>query len=59
MEFTTGVTKGFDGRVLFDGRELPHPKGRRMVGVVGPNGTGKTTLFKMVMGLEQPQTPAR
>ena len=43
--------KEFDGRVLIDDLsfELP-PNG--IVGVIGPNGVGKTTLFKTIVGLE-------
>ncbi|MEO5920319.1 MAG: energy-dependent translational throttle protein EttA [Pseudolysinimonas sp.] len=46
------LQKGFDGRELIDGlsNTLP-PNG--IVGVIGPNGVGKTTLFKTIVGLEQ------
>lgn len=48
-----GVSKGYDGTVLIDGCsfELP-PNG--IVGVIGPNGIGKTTLFKLITGQEKP-----
>ncbi len=50
---TTGLAKGFGDRMLIEnlGFTLP-PNG--IVGVIGPNGVGKTTLFKMILGEEQP-----
>jgi ATP-binding cassette ChvD family protein len=47
------LTKGFGERVLIDGLSFSLPKGG-IVGIMGPNGVGKTTLFKMVVGEEQP-----
>ena len=49
----SGLAKGFDDRMLIEnlGFTLP-PNG--IVGVIGPNGVGKTTLFKMIVGEEQP-----
>ncbi len=44
--------KGFDGRELFDGVSFSLPQGG-IVGVIGPNGVGKTTLFKMLLGEEK------
>src|SRR6195952_1261786 len=43
--------KGFDGRVLIDGLSFTLPR-NGIVGVIGPNGVGKTTLFKTITGLE-------
>ncbi|MGE5827417.1 MAG: energy-dependent translational throttle protein EttA [Micromonosporaceae bacterium] len=40
-------------RVLFDNLSFSLPR-NGIVGVIGPNGVGKTTLFKMIVGLEQP-----
>jgi ATP-binding cassette ChvD family protein len=45
------LRKGFDDRVLIDGLSFSLPK-NGIVGVIGPNGVGKTTLFKTIMGLE-------
>ena len=49
------VNKAFDGRVLFDNLNISIPK-NAVVGIIGPNGVGKTTLFKMIMGIEKPDT---
>ena len=46
-----GLKKGFDDRVLIDGLSFTLPR-NGIVGVIGPNGVGKTTLFKTVVGLE-------
>ncbi len=46
------LEKGFDGRSLIDGLSFTLPP-NGIVGVIGPNGVGKTTLFKTIVGLEQ------
>ena len=51
------LTKGFGDRVLIDDLSFSLPRGG-IVGVIGPNGVGKTTLFKTVVGLEQPDAGA-
>lgn len=45
------LNKGFDGRTLIDGLSFSLPR-NGIVGVIGPNGVGKTTLFKTIVGLE-------
>jgi ATP-binding cassette ChvD family protein len=50
-----GVSKKYGDRVLFENLNFNIPKGA-IVGVVGPNGMGKTTLFKMIMDLENPDS---
>ena len=47
------LTKGFDDRVLYDDLSFTLPR-NGIVGVIGPNGVGKTTLFKMITGEEKP-----
>jgi ATP-binding cassette ChvD family protein len=47
------LTKGFDGRVLIKDLSFTLPR-NGIVGVIGPNGVGKSTLFKTIVGLEQP-----
>jgi ATP-binding cassette ChvD family protein len=45
------LKKGFGDRVLIDGLSFTLPP-NGIVGVIGPNGVGKTTLFKTIVGLE-------
>lgn len=47
------LTKAFGDRVLIDDLSFSLPR-NGIVGVIGPNGVGKTTLFKTIVGLEQP-----
>ncbi|RCW45118.1 ATP-binding cassette ChvD family protein [Halopolyspora algeriensis] len=49
------LKKGFDGNVLIDGLSFTLPR-NGIVGVIGPNGVGKTTLFKTIVGLEDPDS---
>jgi ATP-binding cassette ChvD family protein len=52
-----GLTKGFGDRELIEDMTFSLPQGG-IVGVIGPNGVGKTTLFKMIIGEEQPDSGA-
>ena len=47
------LCKSFGDRVLIDDLSFSLPR-NGIVGVIGPNGVGKSTLFKMIVGLEQP-----
>ncbi len=49
------LTKGFGDRVLIDNLSFTLPR-NGIVGVIGPNGVGKTTLFKTIVGLEEPDS---
>ena len=48
-----GLCKSFGERVLIDNLSFELPR-NGIVGVIGPNGVGKSTLFKMIVGKEQP-----
>jgi ATP-binding cassette ChvD family protein len=49
------LVKGYPDRPLFDGLSFSLPRAG-IVGVVGPNGVGKSTLFRMLVGEEQPDS---
>ncbi|MDQ1737855.1 MAG: hypothetical protein QOH56_4106 [Pseudonocardiales bacterium] len=49
------LDKGFDDRLLVKDLSFSLPRGG-IVGVIGPNGVGKTTLFKTIVGFEQPDS---
>ncbi len=49
------LKKGFGDRVLIEGLSFSLPR-NGIVGVIGPNGVGKTTLFKTIVGLEEPDS---
>ena len=49
------LVKGFGDRLLFDGLNFTLPRAG-IVGVVGPNGVGKSTLFRMLVGEETPDS---
>lgn len=46
------VTKGYGKKLLMDNIDFTIPRGA-IVGIIGPNGVGKSTLFKMITGKEQ------
>ncbi|MFW5954696.1 MAG: energy-dependent translational throttle protein EttA [Guyparkeria sp.] len=48
-----GLSKSFGDRELYQGLDFSVPKGA-IVGIIGPNGVGKSTLFRMLIGEEKP-----
>ena len=48
-----GISKSYGGRKLYENLSFSVPRGG-IVGIIGANGTGKTTLFRMLVGQEQP-----
>ena len=49
------LDKGYDHRMLIKDLSFTLPR-NGIVGVIGPNGVGKTTLFKTIVGLEEPDS---
>src|ERR1700756_2295721 len=49
------LDKGYEGRILIKDLSFTLPR-NGIVGVIGPNGVGKTTLFKTIVGLEKPDS---
>ncbi|MFQ5445383.1 MAG: energy-dependent translational throttle protein EttA [Saprospiraceae bacterium] len=49
------LSKAFDRRVLLEGFSFSVPK-NSIVGIIGPNGVGKTTLFRLLIGQERPDS---
>jgi ATP-binding cassette ChvD family protein len=49
------LDKGYEGRTLIKDLSFTLPR-NGIVGVIGPNGVGKTTLFKTIVGLEKPDS---
>ncbi|MCB9301267.1 MAG: energy-dependent translational throttle protein EttA [Lewinellaceae bacterium] len=52
---TKNITKGYGNRLLFENLNLSIPR-NAIVGIIGPNGVGKSTLFRIIMGKEQPDS---
>ena len=52
------IGKGFKDNSLIQDLSFSIPRGA-IVGLIGPNGTGKTTLFRMIVGEDKPPTPER
>src|SRR5574338_587581 len=52
---TDHLSKGFGDRLLIDNLTFKVPK-NAIVGIIGPNGVGKSTLFRMIMGTEKPDS---
>ncbi|KAB1642726.1 energy-dependent translational throttle protein EttA [Gulosibacter chungangensis] len=48
----SNIKKGFGDRVLFDNLSFSLPR-NGIVGIIGPNGVGKSTLFKTIVGIEE------
>ena len=53
-----GITKAYGGRRIFDGIDLHIERGDR-IALIGPNGTGKSTLMRMLSGVEAPDSGTR
>jgi energy-dependent translational throttle protein EttA len=50
-----GVSKAYDGRILYENLTMSIPK-NAIVGIIGPNGVGKSTLFRILTGQETPDS---
>ena len=51
----TNLTKAYGDNILIENLSFSIPRGA-VVGLIGPNGTGKTTLFRMIVGEESPDS---
>ena len=48
-----GIKKSFEGKTVLDGIDLEVKRGE-VVAIIGPSGTGKSTLLKIIAGLDAP-----
>ena len=55
LDFSRNVSKAFGDKLLYDDLNINLPQ-TGIVGIIGPNGDGKTTIFKMIMGEETPNS---
>ena len=55
---TEGLTKRYGGTLALDGLDLHVPRGE-VYGFLGPNGSGKTTTIRLLLGLHRPSSGRR
>lgn len=55
MATLSGIHKRFGEQIIFEGMDFQIQPGEK-VGLVGPNGSGKTSLFRMIVGEEEPES---